>query len=205
LSGFYPYDNQGVMSRPVTVIDGGVFRNFLMSRTPIDGFERSNGHGRKQAGYSPVSRQSNLIVKSSAALSAHEIEQRLIAMLEEQDKPFGLYFEDIQGGFTLTGRQGANAFNVLPIMVYRIHRDGRRELVRGVDLIGTPLTAFSKIVAAGGEVGVFNGTCGAESGGVPVSAVSPEILISQIEVQKQAKSQDRPPILPAPFEEKRLP
>ncbi len=41
---------------------------------------------------------------------------------------------------------------------------------------------------------VFNGICGAESGSVPVSASGPGILISQIEVQKKAKSQERPPI-----------
>ena len=45
--------------------------------------------------------------------------------------------------------------------------------MRGVDLIGTPLIAFSKITAADDEVGVFNGICGAESGWVPVSAISP--------------------------------
>jgi predicted Zn-dependent protease len=120
-------------------------------------------------------------------------------MVAEQGKPFGLYFEDIQGGVTLTGRQLPNAFNVQPVLVYRVHPDGREELVRGVDLIGTPLTALSRVVAADDQMAVFNGTCGAESGGVPVSAVSPSILISQIEVQKQSASQDRPPILRAPL------
>jgi predicted Zn-dependent protease len=91
---------------------------------------------------------------------------------------------------------------VTPLVVYRIYPDGREELVRGVDLIGTPLTTFSKIEAADNHVEVFNGICGAESGGVPVSAVSPGILISQIEVQKKQKSQERAPALPAPFEEK---
>ena len=205
LAGAYTFDNQGVPARRLPVIEDGLFKNFLMSRTPIEGFESSNGHGRKQAGFSPVARQSNLLVESSEKLIYSDLEKRLIELLEEQDKPFGLIFEDIQGGFTLTGRRTANAFNVLPILVYRLHRDGRRELVRGVDLIGTPLTALSKVVAAGDKVEVFNGTCGAESGGVPVSAASPPILISQIEVQKKAKSQDRPPLLPAPFEEKLLP
>jgi TldD protein len=75
-------------------------------------------------------------------------------------------------------------------------------MVRGVDLIGTPLTVFSKILAAGDQAAVFNGICGAESGGVPVSASAPDILVSQIEVQKKSKSQERAPILPAPFEDK---
>ena len=124
----------------------------------------------------------------------------LIDQLKREDKPFGLYLKDVQGGFTFTGRNIPNMFNVLPVMVYRIYADGREELVRGVDLIGTPLTAFSKIAAADDQFESFNGICGAESGGVPVSAVSPGVLVSQIEVQKKEKSPERLPILPPPWE-----
>jgi predicted Zn-dependent protease len=134
-------------------------------------------------------------------MSRAELKNRLIEQLKKENKPFGLYFENIEGGFTMTGRTIPNAFNVLPIMVYRIYVDGREELVRGVDLIGTPLTAFSKIEAADDQIGIFDGICGAESGGVPVSSVSPGILVSQIEVQKKAKSEERPPILPPPFKD----
>ena len=203
LVGSYRYDNQGVKARRVPVMEAGVFKSFLMSRSPIEGFPNSNGHGRKQAGFAPVARQSNLIVESSASVSRAQLKKMLIEQIQKEGKPYGLLFDDIQGGFTVTGRTFPNAFNVLPILVYRIYPDGREELVRGVDLIGTPLTAFSKIVAADDQMGVFNGICGAESGGVPVSAASPGILVSQIEVQKKEKSQERPPILPAPFSEAR--
>lgn len=198
LSGSYVFDNQGVRARRVEVITDGVLREFLMSRTPITGFSRSNGHGRKQPGFAPVSRQSNLLVEVDDPVSGEALKQMLLSRLEEEGKEFGLYFEDVQGGFTFTGRGIPNAFNVMPVMVYRIYTDGREELVRGVDLIGTPLTTFSKIAAGSDEIGVFNGICGAESGGVPVSAVSPSVLVSQIEVQKKEKSQDRIPVLPAP-------
>ena len=199
LAGAYRYDNQGVPAQTVAVVQDGTLKNFLMSRTPIDGFPRSNGHGRKDVGFPAVSRQSNLIVDVAAPVSHEELKSRLLAAVREQGKPFGLLFDDIQGGFTSTGRLAPNAFNVQPILVYRIHPDGREELVRGVDLIGTPLTTLSRVVAASDEVAVFNGTCGAESGGVPVAAVAPAILVSQIEVQKKEKSQDRPPLLPPPL------
>jgi predicted Zn-dependent protease len=202
LAGSYRYDNQGVKARRVAVVEDGVLKTFLMSRTPIDGFPQSNGHGRAQAGFSPVARQSNLIVEVAPSAVQPDLKKLLIEEVKKQGLPFGLYFEDISGGFTFTGRVAPNAFNVMPLVVYRIYPDGREELVRGVDLIGTPLTTFSKIVAADRNVAVFNGICGAESGGVPVSAVSPAILVSQIEVQKKQKSQDRPPVLPAPFEDK---
>ena len=201
LAGFYRYDNQGVKSRRVPVIESGVFKSFLMSRSPVEGFAKSNGHGRKQAGFQAVARQSNLLVEVADAVTPAGLKTRLIELVDQEGKPFGLRFEDIQGGFTMTGRTIPNAFNVLPIMVYRVFPDGTEELVRGVDLIGTPLTAFSKVVAADNHVGVFNGTCGAESGGVPVAAASPGLLVSQIEVQKKDKSQERAPILPAPFDD----
>ena len=135
-------------------------------------------------------------------MSREKLKALLIAQMKVENKPFGLLFDDIEGGFTITGRVIPNAFNVLPIMVYKVFPDGKEELVRGVDLIGTPLTVFSKIIAADDEVSVFNGICGAESGGVPVSAGGPAILVSQIEVQKKFKSSERPPILGPPFDDR---
>ena len=131
---------------------------------------------------------------STRPLPEHPVVDALAAFVA------GLRFEDIQGGFTFTGRMIPNAFNVIPVMVYKVYPDGREELVRGVDIIGTPLTAFSMIAAGDDRLEVFNGNCGAESGWVPVSCVSPAILVSQIEVQKKQKSQQRPPLLPPPFE-----
>jgi predicted Zn-dependent protease len=198
LVGFYPYDDEGVKARRVTVVDKGVLRNFLMSRAPIEGFDHSNGHGRRQQGYKVVARQSNLVVESTKQVSRDELKKLLIEQIKAANKPYGLFFDDIEGGFTFTQRILPNAFNVRPTVVYRIYPDGKEELVRGVDLIGTPLIAFSKILAADDQVAVFNGVCGAESGWVPVSASSPGILVSQIEVQRKEKSQERAPILPPP-------
>ena len=199
LVGAYAFDNEGVKARRVVVVDHGILKNFLMSRSPIEGFPESNGHGRRQQGFPAVARQSNLIVEVSNPVSHDELKKMLIAEIKKQNKPFGLFFDDVEGGFTLTGRTIPNAFNVLPIMVYRVFPDGREELVRGVDLIGTPLTTFSKMVTGDDQVTTFNGVCGAESGWVPVSASSPAVLVSQIEVQKKQKSQERTPLLPPPF------
>jgi predicted Zn-dependent protease len=199
LVGAYTYDNEGVKARRVVVVDHGILKNFLMSRSPIEGFPQSNGHGRRQQGFAAVARQSNLIVEVSDPVAHAQLKRMLVEEIKKQNKPFGLYFQDIEGGFTITGRFLPNAFNVMPIMVYRVYPDGREELVRGVNLIGTPLTTFSKMVAGDDQIATFNGICGAESGAVPVSASSPAVLVSQIEVQKKEKSQERTPILPPPF------
>jgi len=199
LNGWYDYDDEGVKARPVTVVDKGVLKTFLMSRSPIRGFDHSNGHGRRQPGLEVVSRQSNLIVESANAVTDARLRQMLIGEIKKQNKPYGLYFRDITGGFTTTQRAGLQAFKVIPVIVYRVYADGRPdELVRGADIVGTPLASFAKILATSDKPEVFNGYCGAESGSVPVSAVSPAILVSEIEIEKKAKSQERPPLLPEP-------
>jgi predicted Zn-dependent protease len=202
LSGYYVYDDEGVKSQKVEVVKGGIFKNYLMSRAPNEKFDKSNGHGRRQAGYDAVSRQSNLLVIAEKSVPVGQLKEMLREECRKQGLDYGLFFVKVQGGFTFTGRTIPNSFNVLPLLVYKIYVDGRPdEMVRGVDLIGTPLTTFSSIFAAGDDCGVFNGICGAESGGVPVSAVSPTLLVKKIEVQKKSKSQAKLPILPAPDKE----
>ena len=199
LAGSYDYDNEGSPAQRVEVIQNGVLKNFLMSRMPIKNFGVSNGHGRNQPGLMPTGRQGNLIVTSTQTIPEAQLRQKLIDEVKRQGKPYGLYFDDIQGGFTLTARQLPQSFQVLPVVVYRIYADGRPdELVRGVDIVGTPLAALTRIMTTGDQQHVFNGVCGAESGSVPVAAVAPAMLFSEMEVQKRGHSHERPPILPPP-------
>ncbi len=199
LSGWYEYDDEGMPARRVDVIQNGILKDFLMSRMPIKNFAISNGHGRAQVGLMPTGRQGNLIVSSSKTVKDSELKQKLKDEIKKQGKPYGLYFEDIQGGFTLTQRNLPQAFQVLPVLVWRVYPDDRPdELVRGVDIVGTPLAALERILVTGDKTAVFNGVCGAESGSVPVSAAAPAMLFSEIEVQKQSHSLNRPPILPPP-------
>ena len=199
LNGYYLYDDEGVSAQRVTVVKNGILKNFLMSRSPVEGFTRSNGHGRKTPGRKTVGRQGNFIVTAEKTVSDDRLKEMLIQECKKQGKPYGLYFEEIAGGFTYVGRNIPQFFKVTPLVVWRIYADGRPdELVRGVDMIGTPLTSISQILACGDQIEVFNGVCGAESGPVPVSAVSPSFLTAQVEVQKKAKSSRKPPVLPAP-------
>jgi predicted Zn-dependent protease len=199
LNGWYTYDDEGVAGQRVSAVDHGILKGFLMSRSPIKGFDHSNGHGRRQPGLEVVSRQSNLLVESARTVPDAKLREMLLAEVGRQKKPYGLYFQEVIGGFTTTARAGLQAFKVMPVVVYRVYPDGRPdELVRGADIVGTPLASFAKILATSDRSEVFNGYCGAESGTVPVSAISPAILVSEIEIQKKDKSQDKPPLLPFP-------
>jgi TldD protein len=199
LSGTYTYDDEGQKARRVDLIQDGVLKTFLMSRLPIASFAASNGHGRAQVGRMPTGRQGNLIVTSTRTEPEPELRKQLIEEAKKQGKPYGLYFEDISSGFAVTTRSAPQAFQVIPLVVYRVYVDGRPdELVRGVSIVGTPLAAMKRIIATGDRSEVFNGECGAESGTVPVSAVAPAMLVSEIETQRQQQGTQRPPILPIP-------
>ncbi|MDE3170663.1 MAG: peptidase U62 [Acidobacteriota bacterium] len=199
LAGSYDYDDEGMPAERVVAVQDGVLKNFLMSRIPITGFAHSNGHGRAQEGFIPTGRQGNLIVTSTKTVTDGELRRKFVEEIKSQGKPYGLYFEDIQGGFTLTSRAAPQAFEIIPVMVWRVYADGRPdELVRGTDIVGTPLLSLNKIILTGDKLETFNGICGAESGQVPVSASAPAMLFSEIEVQKSAKGAERPPILPPP-------
>lgn len=199
LSGNYTYDDEGQKARRVDLIQDGVLKTFLMSRLPIASFSASNGHGRAQNGRMPTGRQGNLIVTSTKTESDAALRAQLIEEAKKQGRPFGLYFEDISSGFAVTTRSSPQAFQVIPLVVWRVYVDGRPdELVRGVGIVGTPLAAMKRILATSDKSEVFNGECGAESGTVPVSAVAPAMLLSEMETQRQPQGTTRPPILPIP-------
>jgi TldD protein len=199
LSGYYSYDDEGQRAQKVELIQDGVLKTFLMSRLPIANFSSSNGHGRAQPGLMPTGRQGNLIVTSTKTVPEKDLRKMLIDEAKKQNKPYGLYFEDISSGFAVTTRNAPQAFQVIPLVVYRVYADGRPdELVRGVSIVGTPQAALNRILATGDKREVFNGECGAESGTIPVSAIAPAMLVSEIETQRQQQGTARPPILPPP-------
>lgn len=209
LNGFYEYDDEGVKATNVILIKEGVLKSYLKSRTPIEGSPTSNGHGRAQGIRKPIARMSNLIVEAAEdhQVPSAELKKRLIAEVKRQNKPFGLIIRDITGGSTNTSGWGYQAFKGTPRLIYKVDPEtGAETLVRGVELVGTPLTSINKIVAASAQPDIFNGYCGAESGYVPVSTVAPALLTTEIELQRKQQNKQRAPILPPPWKsEKKSP
>jgi TldD protein len=200
LNGRYGFDDEGVASRPVTLVDRGVLRNYLKSRTPVKGAPQSNGHGRGEGTLDPIGRMGNTIVRSDRRVPYARLKEMLLEEVRRQKKSFGLIIADISGGQTNTTTYDFQAFKGMPRIVYRVDaKTGKEELVRGVEFVGTPIGSLNRIVAASDTTGVFNGFCGAESGFVPVSTVAPAVLISEIELQRTRRAMERPPILPAPW------
>lgn len=198
VNGFYRYDDEGVRAHKAPLIDHGKLVGFDMGRNPIAGFPQSNGHGRRSPGLPPVARQGNLVVEAAKSVEYAELEKMLIEEVKKQHRPYGMIFTDISGGFTNTSAFAPQAFKVNPVMAYRLYPDGHKELVRGIDISGTPLVALQSIRAASRQIETFNGVCGAESGWVPVSASAPSLLLEKLEIEKGFIPPDRPPILNPP-------
>ena len=200
LNGHYRYDDEGVASRNTVLVDKGILRTFLMSRTPVEGATKSNGHGRAQGTQRPVARMGSLFVESTNAVSREALKALLVEEARKQGKPYGLIIRDITGGSTNTSNYGYQAFKGSPRLVYRVDAaTGAETLVRGVEMVGTPLTAVNKIMATSVEHGIFNGFCGAESGYVPVSTIAPATLFREIELQRTQREKERGPLLPPPW------
>jgi len=203
LRGYYKYDDEGVKAQRAVLVENGILKGFLMQRVPLEKFPSSNGHGRRSEGNMTVARQGNLIVESKNRVPYQKLRELLIEEIKKSNKPYGLIIKDIAGGFTITEKFLPQSYTVLVLYALRVYPDGRPdEPVRGFNMIGTPLQTFQKIIYSGDDEDVFNGTCGAESGWVPVSAVSPSLLFSEIETEKVEKSNEKQPILKPPYFDK---
>lgn len=199
LLGYYKYDDQGVKGRKVTLVDRGILKNFLLSRTPVKGFSESNGHGRASIGKPPMARMSNLIVKSDKEYSKQKLKELLIEEAKKHNKDFGLIIKKMTGGETNTSSYDFQAFKATPLVIHKVDvKTGKETPVRGVEIVGTPLISINRIVATGNDYRAFNGFCGAESGFVPVSTIAPSILISEIELQKTVSEKEKRPVLKPP-------
>jgi TldD protein len=199
LNGTYAFDDEGVRAKRVSLIERGVLKDFLMSRTPVKGIAFSNGHGRAAPGEKPRARMGNTILTSQRQMPFAELKTKLLEEVKRQKKPYGLIIKRIVGGSTHTSAWGYQAYKGVPQLVYRVFPDGREELVRGVEIVGTPLASINKIVASSDKTSVFNGFCGAESGYVPVSAAAPAVLMTEIELQRTMKKAAKPPLMNSPW------
>ncbi|MBR3631459.1 MAG: hypothetical protein IKN49_00060 [Elusimicrobiaceae bacterium] len=199
LRGHYLYDDEGVQARPVTLIENGVLKNFLMSSSPINGFALSNGHGRRETGRRAVARMGIMRTTASQTVPYEQLEQQLLEEIKRQGKPYGFIVEDLGGGFTFTGTSMPQSFKLQAKLLWRVYPDGRRELVRGLDVVGTPLVSFNKVLAVGDDDTVFDGSCGAESGWVPQTNIAPSLLLQSMEMEKTQKGDFKPPVLPSPL------
>jgi TldD protein len=203
LIGAYPFDDEGVSASNALLIDRGVVSGFLSTRSPFNAGKkrhRSNGHARSEGFQRPMSRMANLVVTGEDGLPWKQMKQALIEEVTKRGLEFGIVLYGVEGGETGTDAYDFQAFLGEITQAARIFPDGREELVKGVDFVGTPLSTLNQILAVGSDHHVDNGYCGAESGMLPVSTVSPPLLLANLELQSKSPAKVTQYILPLPWE-----
>ena len=185
--GAYDYDDEGTKSRPARLIVDGKLQGFLSTRAELPGGLSLNGHARAKKYQRPISRMGVTIIKGKAALSIKELKQKLVEEINAQKKPFGLIIYETAGGETDTSSFDFQGFSGEISFAKLVYPDGREEVIRGVDFVGTPLQALASVIAVGSEADIDNHFCGAESGFIPVTTISPAILLKSLELQSKSE------------------
>lgn len=199
LFGHYRVDDEGVPAERVQLVENGVLRNFLMSRSSVPGFPRSNGHGRHGSFEDPMARMANLIVEAREGRTREDLEEQLAKLVRDRGLAHGIVVEGVSDGETRTDRYDFQAFKGVPTEVFVFDAKTRRKRrVRDVSFIGTPLAAAQGILGLGDDGAVDNSYCWAESGGIPVATVAPSMLVHELELQRSTTKRFRAPLLALP-------
>ncbi len=197
--GAYDFDDQGIPAQAVTLIEDGILRNFLTSRSQC--YKKNfkpNGHARSSDANPPMSRMGVFIIRSKKNYSLDTLKKILISEIKRQNKPYGVIIEDALDGETKTSSYDPQTFSGKISYCKLIYPDGSEEVVRGLSFVGTPLQSLNQIIAVGDKLEVDNSFCVAESGSIPVTTISPAIILRNIELQASEEPSQPPFILPKP-------
>lgn len=199
LVGHYRYDDEGSPAQDARLIEAGKLRGYLTGRTAAIRRSGTNGHARASYHQRPISRMGVLIAETDRGLSPRDLKQVLLEEIRRKGVPFGIRILEATSGETATDAYNFQAFLGEVILAAKVYPDGREEWVRGVNFVGTPLNAVRSILAAGDRYEVDNAWCGAESGYVPVSTISPALVVSELELQSKPDMPFTPYTFPMPF------
>jgi hypothetical protein len=216
LLGHYLYDIEGVAPQPVTLVEKGVLKAFLLTRTPVfKDFPGSNGHARMSGSYGDQAPGfGNLFIRASQTTPAAGMKQKLLDMCKERNKPYGILIRKLDFPSSasidelrrLMQASGGGHAITAPLLVYRVYPDGREELVRSLQFHGVTTRSFKDIVAASDENYVFDlidsnapfALFGAGSFTTTASVIAPAVLFEELELTPVQEETPKPPIVPPP-------
>ncbi|HZT28236.1 MAG TPA: metallopeptidase TldD-related protein [Bryobacteraceae bacterium] len=218
LFGSYEVDLEGVAPKPLSLVEKGVLKGFLLTRQPVRGFSGSNGRARLPGSFGAnAAAISNLFVKAEESVPPEELKKKLLEMCQARGRPYGVIvrkmdfpssasFEEVRRLLSSSAQSGGSHPVSLPLRVYRVYPDGREEAVRGLRFRGLNARSFKDIVAAGNDENVFdfleNGApfalIGAGAYVAETSVVAPSVLIDDLELAPLDEELPKLPVVPAP-------
>jgi hypothetical protein len=217
LFGAYTIDEEGVVPQPLTLVEKGRLKSFVLSRQPVKGFEASNGHARLPGPYGTRTPTiSNLFVRSSESVPAAELKQRLLKMIQDRGKSYGIIVrkvdfpssapsDELRRMIMSAAQSGSSRPVSNPVLVYKVFPDGREELVRGLRFRGVNARSFRDVAAVSDSSAVFHymnnlNPLGAMGSGyvAPASVIAPSMLFEDLELERPQDDLPKPPLVPAP-------
>jgi predicted Zn-dependent protease len=189
---YYRVDDDGVTTRATTVVDHGLLRALLTSRTPVTGVEHSTGN-RFGGGARPM----HVIVTADSSLSDEEMRRKLLALAAAQGRPYGVVVRQLGGGGGTAAVRG--------MRVVKVFADGHEEPMRGAEISGVSANSFKEIAAAsqartvhavafaaGGSFMAGNAGSGA------VTYQIPSLLFANFSIRKPRGTTPKLPVVPPP-------
>jgi predicted Zn-dependent protease len=219
LVGHYLYDMEGVPAQSLTLVDRGLLKSFLLTRTPVfKGADASNGHARLAGSFGARAPGfGNLFIRASETKPAADMKKILMDMCQQRNKPYGILIrkldfpsmasiDEFRRMAAAMGRSGGGRPVAQPLLAYKVYPDGREELIRSVRFSGISARSLRDIVAVSDESYVFNFTdsnaplalVGAGNYTTSSSVVAPAVLFDELELEPIQEEVSKPPIVPAP-------
>lgn len=186
LFGHTDVDDEGVPSKPVSLVEKGVLKDFLRTRLPVPGFSESNG--RALLGNAPA--PTNLIITTTEKSPVADIRQKMIDLCKQRQLPYGVIIRklDFPGGGTAA-----------PLYVYRLYVDGHEEMIRGVRLRAVDARSLKDILLAGDDSATLDYIESGGGGSADVTVVAPSILMDDLELEKVGDTLPKLPVAPPPL------
>ena len=218
LFGFCAIDMEGVVPQPLPIISQGSFKNFLLTRQPVRGFEGSNGRARLPGSFGAhAALPTNLIVKARDTIALPALKVKLLDAIRQRNKPYGIIVRKIDFPSSASIGElrrlaaslqpsGSGRPVSLPLAIYRVYPDGREEPVRGMRFRGLTVRALRDIVAASTETHALNllannyplALMGAGGFVAGMSVVAPSLLFDEIDLDRPQEERPIPPVVPPP-------
>jgi len=217
LFGSYEVDREGVAPVPLSLVEKGVLKTFLLTRQPVPGFAGSNGRARLPGSFGANSASiGNLFVRATQTTPVADLKNKLIEMCKQRNKPYGVIvrkmdfpssasIQEVRRLLSNSEHAGSHPVGG-PVLAYKVYPDGHEELVRGLSFRSLNARSLKDILAAGDDSNVFDflnnqlplALIGAAGFVAPSCVVAPSVLIDDVEMHPLEEELPKLPIVPAP-------
>jgi predicted Zn-dependent protease len=154
LLGGYKVDYEGVKPGETVVIENGILKTLLSTRSPARGITHSTAN-RRGSGAAP----SNLIVTSSESVTSDALRRKLLELVKQRGKDYGIIVRQVHGsgaGVNASAGPGGAVRMSNLVSVYKLFPDNHEELVRNLEFTDLTPSTFKDVLAVSDSAAVYS-------------------------------------------------